>query len=381
MDLWSFNLRHLAAAAATCRLGTVSAAAAEVSLTQPAITQALAKLEARLGISLFERRPDGMAAAEAARLLAERVERMQRFVGSRAVTMAQFRALIALADAGSYSGASVATGLSQPSLHRSVADLSVILRLQLTERRGKGLGLTEHGRRTVRAFRLARAELVAALAEIEALKGREVGRIAVGAMPLSRARLLPAAVTAFHRDYPEIAVSIAEGSFAELIDPLRDGDLDLLIGALRDPPASGDIEQRALFDDRPVVIARKGHPLSGRDPAIADLAAFPWTIAPRGAPLRAQWQRMFAGTSSGEPSVPVECGSVMTIRQILLDSDFLTLLSVDQVTVELEAGWLEIICGAPVGLKRTIGITTRAGWRPTRAQQAFVDRLLAGGSG
>jgi LysR family transcriptional regulator, regulator for genes of the gallate degradation pathway len=84
---------------------------------------------------------------------------------------------------------------------------------------------------------------------------------------------------------------------------------------------------------------------------------------------------MFADAGVTVPEVPVECGSVMTIRQILLESDFLTLLSRDQVSVELEAGWLVKLCDTPPGLKRTIGITTRTGWRPTAAQQAFLEAL------
>lgn len=375
MTLWQFNLRHLGAAAAICRLGSVSAAAEAVSLTQPAITQALGKLETQLGMPLFERRSDGMEPTGGARLLTERVEAALAHIASPRVTMAQLRALIAFADAGSYAGASIDTGLAQPSLHRSVSDLSVALRRPMTERRGKGLALTEQGRRTVRNFRLARAELQAGLAEIGSLKGREVGRIAVGAMPLSRARLLPAAVTAFHRAHPEIAIAIAEGSWAELIEPLRDGDLDLLIGALRDPSPGDDVKQTPMFEDRLVILGRKRHPLSGTRPDISDLARYPWTIAAKGVPLRAQWERIFAGTGVAIPDVPVECGSVITIRQILMDSDFLTLLSPDQVAVELEAGWLDIICDAPEGLVRTIGVTTRTEWRPTALQRAFIDTL------
>lgn len=375
MDLWQFNLRHLGAAAAICRLGSVSAAAHAVSLTQPALTQALGKLEAQLGISLFERRSDGMEPAQAALTLTGRVEAALAHITSPRVTMAQLRALIAFADAGSYAGASSATGLAQPSLHRAVGDLSVALRRPITERRGKGLALTEEGRRTVRNFRLARAELQAALVEIENLKGREVGRISIGAMPLSRAKLLPTAVTAFHRKHPEIAISIAEGSWAELIEPLRDGDLDLLIGALRDPVPGDDVHQQPLLEDRLAVFGRKGHPLSGSAPEVRDLARYPWTIAAKGVPLRAQWERIFTGARLPIPNVPVECGSVITIRQILLDSDFLTLLSRDQVAVELEAGWLDIICDAPEGLMRTIGVTTRTGWRPTALQAAFIAEL------
>ena len=46
MDLWDMNLRHLAAVAKIAELGTMNAAASAVNLTQPALTQALARIEA-----------------------------------------------------------------------------------------------------------------------------------------------------------------------------------------------------------------------------------------------------------------------------------------------------------------------------------------------
>ena len=63
--LWNLNLRHLRALSATTRLGSISAAAQSVAISQPAITQALAKLEADLGHTFFERRSDGMKPTEA----------------------------------------------------------------------------------------------------------------------------------------------------------------------------------------------------------------------------------------------------------------------------------------------------------------------------
>src|SRR3546814_5372283 len=113
--------------------------------------------------------------------------------------MAQLRALIALADAGSYISASAATGLSQPSLHRAVRELEAASGLTLFVRRGRGVAITSAGRIVVRAFRLARNELQNGLYEIAALEGPAVGRIVLGAMPLARAKLLPHAVARFHR--------------------------------------------------------------------------------------------------------------------------------------------------------------------------------------
>jgi LysR family transcriptional regulator, regulator for genes of the gallate degradation pathway len=375
MGIWNLNLRHLRALASIARLGSISAAAEAINLTQPAITQALAKLETQLSQPLFERRPNGMTATPAALLLAPRIERALAHIASQRVTMAQLRALIMLADRGSYASASVATGLAQPSLHRAIGDLSVALKRVLIERRGKGIMLTNQGRRTVRTFRLARAELEAGLTELASLQGIETGRITIGAMPLSRARLLPAAVNAFYQANPDVRINIVEGSFQELIEPLRDGELDLIIGALRDPSPGNDVVQQPLFDDRPVVLGRVGHPLGQRPATIADLALFPWTLPAPSAPLRMQWEKMFADANVQPPNVPIECGSVITIRQILIDSDFLTLLSPDQVKMELEAGWLTKIADTPDGLTRNIGITTRHGWRPTGMQLAFMTSL------
>lgn len=297
MLLWSLNLRHLRALAATARLGSVSRAAQAISISQPAITQALRKLERILGVPLFERRNEGMTPTAATRLLVPRVEAALSHIASSRVTMVQARALIAVADGGGYVGARAATGLSEPSLHRAVGDLSLALGRVLVERRGRGTTLTETGRRTVRNFRLARAELLAGLSEIAALMGPGTGRITIGAMPLARARLLPIAVTRFLRAHPDVAVSIVEGSHAELIEPLRDGDIDLLIGALRDPAPGPDVEQRALFADRPVVIGRAGHPLLARSDRaeVATLALYPWAVPAPATPLRVLWGRMFDG--------------------------------------------------------------------------------------
>ena len=45
MEIWDLNLRHLRAIAYTAELGTLNAAASAVNLTQPAITQALNRIE------------------------------------------------------------------------------------------------------------------------------------------------------------------------------------------------------------------------------------------------------------------------------------------------------------------------------------------------
>jgi len=384
---FDMNLRHLRALSAIAAHGSMNAAAQAVNLSQPALTQGLAKLERQLGVALFDRRPDGVAPTDAGTLMAERATAAfdhltaatrglrrggRGFVRpEQLMTASQLHAFLALADAGSFVGAATATGLSQPALHRAARDLEQICGIPLAERRGRGVVLTAAGRRLARGIRLAAREIGAGVAELAG--GQESGTIAIGAMPLSRALVLPAAIAAFVQGSPRAVVDVAEGSWRELVDPLRDGVIDLMIGALREETPQG-LDQRALFADRLVVIGRAGHPLAAQPHVtLDDLSRYGWIVGQADTPLRAQWDALFAGRRP--PDAPIECGSVMVIRGILRDSDLLTLLSPDQVALEIQSGILTAI-GAPLehGV-RTIGITTRSGWRPTAAQRRFVELL------
>lgn len=370
------NLRHLAAMSAVRAAGSISAAARDVCLTQPAVTQAVAKLERQFGEPLFERGHDGMTPTEAGVILAERVDVALRLIGSRRATMAQIRAFLAVCTHGSYAEAAKSTGLAEASLHRAVGDLSIALATKLCSRRGRGLAISRRGYDIARALRLAMIEIDAARIEIAALAGREIGAIRIGAMPLARARILPDAVTAFHKLCPGTTIAIVEGSYAELVGPLRDGHIDLMVGALR--PAETDyICGEPLFQDLPLIVGRSGHPLAAPRGGhrAADLLSYPWIMPAPGTPLRALWSRMFETLGAEPPDVSLECGSVMMIRQLLMGGDHLTLLSEDQVAVELEAGWLRSFGPAPGDLGRTIGVSVRSDWRPTAHQKQFLDLL------
>jgi DNA-binding transcriptional LysR family regulator len=137
-----------------------------------------------------------------------------------------------------------------------------------------------------------------------------------------------------------------------------------------------DLHQLTLFEDRPAVFARAGHPLAGQLPTLAQLASYSWAVPPQNVPLRESWERWFEQAGQALPPVPIECGSVIMIREILLDTDFLTILSGDQLRVELEAGWVEAIAGVPEWFCRTIGVTSRTGWRLTPDHKRFMDHLV-----
>jgi LysR family transcriptional regulator of gallate degradation len=391
-DPFSLNLRHLDALTVIGRAGSMSAAALEVNLSQPALAQAIGKIERMLGERLFERQPGGMVPTAAGRIMIIRVERALRYLIQgvrlvrrsarlapithieRRVSMGQLRALIAVESTSSYALAAERTGLSQPAVHRAVRDLQEFLGLALLVRVGRAVRPTDVASRFVRFARLMLSELRAGMDEIGALgAGGDGGRIMLGTLPMARAMFLPELLSRFTAAHPAASVEVVEAPYVELLATLRHGDIDLLIGAQRDPSPANDVVQERLFDDEPVIVGRSAHPLRGKGQlALADLLQFPWVIPSRGVPMRANWERMFRDQDVEPPKLRIECGSVLIMRGLMLQGDWLTLMSRDQFLFERQADALVEI-GAPGRvLRRHIALTRRSDWRPTPLQADFV---------
>lgn len=393
ISVFDLNIRHLSAVLAVKRCGSISAASAEVNLSQPALTQALAKLEETLGHPLFDRQPRGAVATDAGGMFLVRAERAIELIVDaaaqvrrsaklapiayfeRMVAMAQLRALSAVERAGSYALASREIGLSQPSVHRAANELEYLLRVPLLMRVGRTMRATAAAERLVRAIRLAMAELQAGLDELAALTRKGAGQIVIGTLSLPRASLLPKALARFGRTHPHASVTIVEGIYGELLADLRHGAIDMLLGALRDPVPVRDVVQRPLFVDDLSIVAAASHPLAGDAmPSREILARYPWIIGAKGAPMRSRWEALFP--AGGErPVMSIETGSILIARGLLLEDDWLALMSRDQFRIEESAGLIATVGGPLPGSRRGIGVTTRADWRPTTTQAALLAAL------
>ena len=396
-DPFDLNLRHLRALLAIREHGSITAAADVVSLSQPALTQGLAKLERQFGYTFFERRSGGMVPTPMGEIVIERARAALDHLSQaakglsgvfqypeRLMTMTQLRAFLALAEAGSFAAAAHGSTLSQTAVHRAVGDLEQMIGGKLVERRGRAVWLNPAGKRLARGTRLAVAEIVAALADMGLDSGSGSEVIAFGALPLARPYLVPAAMARMARSDPRAAFKVLEGSWRELVEPLRDGVIDMIVGALR-PYEIADLYQLPLSEDRLVIAAGSQHPLAAEArPTMAQLARYPWIVAPANSPLREQWEKLFGegvAPAVAPPATPIECGSVMIIGRLLTEGHFLTLLSPDQVALQIRSGLLTQI-GPPLeDSKRVVGITTRRSWRPTATQRLFLEMVSEAAKG
>jgi len=402
------NIRHLLAFREVALAQGISAAAHKVHRSQPAMTQAIAGLERQLDTALFDRQAGGMFLTPAGDLFFARVCRMFDHLAQGAreavqmemrqrlrqkerqkhqrpspgfylnTTAAQLRALVAIGQAGSFSVAARQTGLSQPSIHRAGRDLERLAAMPFYTTTGKGVELTRPGAAFTRAVRLAKAELQQGLDELGQLKGEDSTRITVGSLPLSRSTILPQAIHDILQEKANVQLRNVDGPYPELLRALRHGDLDFLIGALRDPVAADDVVQEPLFSDLLTVVAGPGHPLAERAGlTLKDTLAYPWIAPPRETPTGDYLYRQLGIGQMDNTPVRIVSSSLIMMRGLLARGKYLTILSQHQATLEISLGQIVPLAVTLPDSARPIGLTYRAGWLPTATQTRFLDLIRA----
>lgn len=385
------NLRHLKAFLHVGALRSVNRAGVEMNLSQPAVTQAIARLERRFGADLFVRHPTGMYPTDAGNILLGRVERV--FDALRAglsgmsgppgtelspdllLKSVQLDALAMMNRTSTQEGAAELLGVTVAAMSRNLNTLEDRLNTMLLLRDGSQLRLSKAGGELARVAKLSQRELELAREELSDVAGQHRGRLSVGALPMARTYITPKALTATGMRYPAVRVQLVEGGYETLLRALRDGDIDFIVGTLREPAPAPDVIEVPLFRDRLCVVGRVGHPLANvASPGLPEFIHYPW-IAPRvGSPARAEFDAIFASEAIMPPQI-FEVASHMAVRSILRESDTLALISRHQIRYEERDGQLMVLSETLASQTRTIGYTVRARCTPTRIQQFFLDEL------
>ena len=242
----SRNLRHLRLFAAVADLKSLTLTSEKWHISQPAVTQAINKLERETGGALFERSRHGFFLTPRGEVLLRRVEAAFGLLDSilseisprlrMSLSYAQLQALIAVSESENFTLAARRLGLAQPTVHRAVTQIEQEAARSLFERTSFGILPT----------RLCQALAQAARLAIYEFDGGEAGEIVIGAMPLARSGLLPRALARFRAERPTYPVRIHDGPYDELLSALRRGSIDFLVGALREPAPIGDVVQQRL---------------------------------------------------------------------------------------------------------------------------------------
>lgn len=398
MGIEELSLRHLKSVLYVVRLGSVSYAADKLNRSQAAITLAVRDIETKLGVQLFNRSQSGMVASEYGQLLTNRIALMEqefdeagreyrRMHGGDSLTASnpvfsmelsykRFAALIAVSEKHNVAAAASLIGVSHVAIYKSIREIESYLGLKLFQRDSNGMHPTYFCSLLVRQTKLAFAHLRHARDELSNLDGVTSGRVNLGMLPYSRTILVPRAVTQLLDRYPSLQVCAREGSYAQLEAPLRDGELDLIIGAVRTDSDKKGLSTEELFKDRLALIARNGHPLArGGTLSATSLQEIKWILPAADTPARHLFNEFLSRHSLGQKLDYIETSSLTTIRGLLLESDRVALLSEHQVHYETNLGVLTVL---PIELEqsyRSIGVTMRQNSLLSPGVQRLLEQL------
>lgn len=228
----------------------------------------------------------------------------------------QLEYFIHVAELGSFTRAAMVLGIGQPALSRQVRGLEVELRQTLFYRNGRGVRLTEAGKRLLAHGRTIQMQFEHARHDVEDARGSPVGRVTIGfPYAVGRALSVPL-VQEFSRRYPRASLCITEGLTIHLYEWLLSGRVDIAL--LHDPAPSPSLDIAPMRHDDLLLLTHKasdeaavGAPISMRE-----VAGLPLIIPRWPHPLRMMVETQLADLGC-KPTIAMEIDAVATIVSLV----------------------------------------------------------------
>ena len=164
-----------------------------------------------------------------------------------AITLRQLSFLVALADTLNFSRAAEISLVTQPTLSAGLKELEDRLGVPLAERTKRSVLLTPVGAEIAQRAR----DILLSVREVEKLAAAqaapEAGDLRLGAIPTIGPYLIPHALPAIRRAFPDLKLLLREEMTEHLLGGLHEGRLDLILFAL--PFETSGLETMELFED------------------------------------------------------------------------------------------------------------------------------------
>lgn len=246
--------------------------------------------------------------------------------------MRQILLLLDIEQHGTLRAASEDLGLTQPAASKMLRELETTLGHPLFERIGRRLKLTPSGNCVLHHFRGLHGTMEALNRELQEMRLGGAGKLSVGTIMAPAPTHLIDALIGLKKQYPLLSIEILVDTSNLLIEQLRDGALDVVIG--RVPDATNTANHDCMFrpiDDEPlsVVVARE-HPLASnsrkRSLKFETLLAYPWILQPRGSPMREVIEQEFLSHHAALPPGLIETASIPTTTSLIARSELIAVI-------------------------------------------------------
>lgn len=231
------------------------------------------------------------------------------------MNLKQLEYFVHVAELGSFSKAALVLNIAQPALSRQVRLLETDLRVTLLMRNGRGVVLTEAGKRLF-DHSVGILQLVTHVREdIQANRNEPAGRIVVG-LPPSMGRLLTLPlVEGFRRTLPKARLAVVEGLSNYLSEWISTGRID--VGLLHNPEPQAALELTPVLDE-PLGLVSPADRSAGKKTTVtfADLIRYPLIVPERSHAIRKLLETQ-AALAGHKLNVVLEMSSVHSILELV----------------------------------------------------------------
>lgn len=236
----------------------------------------------------------------------------------------QLNAFLTIVSAGSLGRAADLLHITQPALSRTIQRLEQQVGAPLFERHSKGMQLTAIGSALLPHATLLLREAEHATEEINAMRGLAKGTIRVGAVGNIASLILPLAISAVLKKWPNLTVFVIEGVWDRLAEALVKHEIDLALGATTETLDEIEAITDCRWQDQSHVVAATRHPLRRkRKLTLEDTKKEQWAITPRGTAPYEHMQQVFRAHGLGLPNIVVETRSIIVLKSLVAHSGFL----------------------------------------------------------
>ena len=174
-------------------------------------------------------------------------------------TIRQLQYFVAVAEHSAFGAAAQALAVSQPSLSKQLAIMEDELGAPLFERTSRRVTLTPLGRLLLGRARIILHEVREFRAVAQGSVGLFGDRLSIGVLPSIGAYFMPIANRRLHALYPDLRLVVQEAATKTLLERLREGQLDAVIGTPNNAPEFSTIP---LFTETLWICSASDDPLS-----------------------------------------------------------------------------------------------------------------------
>ncbi|MEP2717191.1 pca operon transcription factor PcaQ [Pseudophaeobacter sp.] len=268
---------------------------------------------------------------------------------------------VEVARQSSVTQAAEALGMTQPAVTRALRELEAVCGKPLVERHGRGIRLSSYGEmfrhHAGRSLALARD----GVAMLQGLEAGEGPRLSIGALPTVSATLVPDALAELQAGMARSRFSVVTGDNHYLLDRLRRGDLDLVVGRLPAPERMVGIDFEPLFHESVAVVVAADHPLASLTHLPTEaLQNYPVLMPSPGSIIRPLVEQMFLEQGLMMPQAPIETVSATFGRRYVLDHGAIWFISQGVVRADLASGEMRKLPVDTSSTKGPVGLCMRS---------------------